>query len=166
MVMVMNSGHLQKRSFLLAVSIFLMGSILSYPSFSDDDQVAFGKSRLSILSDDRRHDFIVEVADTDETRAKGLMFRQEMADSEGMLFLFRENKMVIMWMKNTFIPLDIIFINQKGVIVHIVKSTTPESLAYISSEKEVISALEVNAGLINRLNISIGDKIDHIFFTQ
>lgn len=84
----------------------------------------------------------------------------------GMLFLFTENRMVTMWMKNTYIPLDILFIDQKGVIVHIAKSTVPESLDFISSGKPVISALELNAGLTNSLNIQVGDKIDHPFFSR
>ncbi|MCF6195123.1 MAG: DUF192 domain-containing protein [Emcibacter sp.] len=88
-----------------------------------------------------------------------------MADQNGMLFLFDKNQIVTMWMKNTYIPLDIIFINKAGVIVHIAKDAVPESLDIISSQFPVISALEVNAGLTARLNIKKGDRITHPFFT-
>lgn len=94
------------------------------------------------------------------------MFRKEMADHNGMLFFFEENRVVTMWMKNTYIPLDIIFIDQRGIIVHIAKSTVPHSLDVISSHEPVISVLELNAGVTNSLDIHVGDKVEHPFFAR
>ncbi|NOZ65426.1 MAG: DUF192 domain-containing protein, partial [Alphaproteobacteria bacterium] len=121
--------------------------------------------QLSISSGSHIYNFNVEVAENFDQRARGLMFRKNMADQNGMLFLFDENQIVTMWMKNTYIPLDIIFINRAGVIVHIAKDAVPESLDIISSQFPVISAFEVNAGLTARLNIKKGDRITHPFFT-
>lgn len=161
----MSAKYLRKASLLFLLNILFMSSIFSPRSFAEDE-IVFGQSEISILSSGHRYKFDVEVADRDELRARGLMFRTKMGDHNGMLFFFKKNQMVIMWMKNTFIPLDILFINQEGVIVHIAKSTVPESLDHISSQMSVISALEVNAGITNRLNIRVGDKIDHVFFNS
>lgn len=162
----MSIKYLCKSGLLSVLNILFMIGIFSQPSVAEEGQVNFGKSELSIFSAGHKYKFDVEVADTDEQRARGLMFRKEMAQQNGMLFFFRENQKVIMWMKNTFIPLDIIFIDQKGVIVHIAKSTVPHSLDYISSYQPVISAFEVNAGVTDRFGIRIGDIIEHPFFTS
>ena len=135
-------------------------------SFSAEGQVIFGQSELSVLSAEHKYNFTVEVADTDEQRARGLMFRRKMSPQYGMLFLFKYNQMVTMWMKNTFIPLDILFIDPKGRIVHIAKSTVPHSLDVISSHEPVVSALELNAGVTDHLNIRVGDKVEHPFFAN
>ena len=159
----MSANYLRKISLLFLLNILFMSNLFSSRSFAEDG-IVFAQSEVSILSRGHSYKFNVEVADRDDLRARGLMFRTQMADRNGMLFFFKKNQMIIMWMKNTFIPLDILFINQEGVIVHIAKSTVPESLDYISSGEAVISALEVNAGITNRLNIKVGDKIDHVFF--
>ncbi|MCK5423893.1 MAG: DUF192 domain-containing protein [Emcibacter sp.] len=143
-----------------------MTALPCHLSFSAEGQVTFSRSELSVLAVGHKYRFKVEIAETDDQRARGLMFREKMADRDGMLFLFKENKMVTMWMKNTFIPLDILFINQKGLIVHIAKSTVPHSLDVISSHESVISALELNAGMTNKLNIRVGDRIEHPFFSH
>ena len=146
--------------------IFIVTILSPQLSFSAEEILVFDKGTLSVISTGDTHTFAVEIANTDAQRARGLMYRTEMPSQKGMLFLFEENRIVTMWMKNTYIPLDILFINQKGVIVHIAQSTVPESLDFISSWKPVISALELNAGVTNRLNIQVGDKIDHPFFTH
>ncbi|MCF6216810.1 MAG: DUF192 domain-containing protein [Emcibacter sp.] len=129
-------------------------------------QVVFEHGELSILSKGQSHKFDVEIAQSFEQRARGLMFRRKMPEKNGMLFLFENNQMVTMWMENTYIPLDIIFLNAKGIIMHIVKSTVPESRDYINSTVPVISVLEVNGGVTDNLNIQVGDKIDHPFFVK
>lgn len=143
-----------------------MTALPCHLSFSAEGQITFSRSELSVLAVGHKYRFKVEIAETDDQRARGLMFRKKMADRDGMLFLFKENQMVTMWMKNTFIPLDILFINQKGLIVHIAKSTVPHSLDVISSHESVISALELNAGMTNKLNIRVGDRIEHPFFSH
>ncbi len=152
----------------LFISIIYMGSF----SFANDRQnqkrahVTFEHGELSILSKGQNHKFDVEIAQSFEQRARGLMFRREMPEKNGMLFLFENNQMVTMWMENTYIPLDIIFLNRKGIIKHIAKSTVPESRDYIHSTVPVISVLEVNGGVTDNLNIQVGDKIDHPFFAK
>lgn len=157
---------LRKSSILFILHIFIIATLAPQLSFSAGEQLGFGQADLSIISAGQTHTFTVEIANTDEQRARGLMYRKKMSPQKGMLFFFTANRMVTMWMKNTYIPLDILFIDQKGVIVHIAKSTVPESLDFISSRKPVISALELNSGVTNSLNIQIGDKIDHPFFTR
>ena len=140
---------------------------ISGPScYGGERQVAFGQSELFVLSAGHRYRFDVDVAATAPQHARGVMFRKSMAARKGMLFLFKESRMITMWMKNTFMPLDMIFINSKGVIVHIAISTVPHSLDHISSMFPVNSVLEVNAGVTGRLNIKIGDKVEHPFFVS
>ena len=95
----------------------------------------------------------VEVAKTDEEQAMGLMNRLDLKDNNGMLFLFNNEKKASFWMKNTFIPLDIIFINKNGSINRIYKNTKPKSLKRIKSKGEVLAVLEINAGEVNKHNI-------------
>ncbi len=110
------------------------------------------------------HIFNVEIADTQRTRAKGLMFRKEMASDAGMLFLFPQQKMLSFWMKDTPLPLDIIFVDRKGRVVHIARDTKPFSLRPISSELPALGALEVNAGTSDALAINVGDMMRHPYF--
>ena len=95
----------------------------------------------------------VEVAKTNEEQVKGLMYRLELKENEGMLFLFDSEKNTSFWMKNTFIPLDIIFINKNGSINKIYKNSKPESLKRIKSKGKVLAVLEINAGEANKHNI-------------
>jgi len=161
--MSLKSRHKENLFFCLVISFMVM--LYSVPASAEDGQVTFKQSQLSISSGSHKFNFNIEVAENFDQRARGLMFRKAMADQNGMLFLFDENQIVTMWMKNTYIPLDIIFINKAGVIVHIAKDAVPESLDIISSQFPVISAFEVNAGLTARLNIKKGDRIIHPFFT-
>ena len=95
----------------------------------------------------------VEIAKTSEEQAEGLMHRLELKKNEGMLFLFDNEKKASFWMKNTLIPLDIIFINKNGSINKIYKNTIPKSLKRIISKGEVLAVLEINAGEANKNNI-------------
>lgn len=106
-----------------------------------------------------RHRFVVEVATTPEGRAKGLMFRRELAPDAGMLFDFGKPEMVVMWMKNTLLPLDMLFVAEGGKVVNIAERTVPGSLAPVSSEAPVKFVLEVNGGTAQRLHLKAGDRI-------
>lgn len=140
--------------------LFLLDIILvSGVSCAAEDRMDFGHSELAVLSAGHSYKFDVEVATTFEQHARGLMFRKKMADRHGMLFLFHDSQMITMWMKNTYIPLDIVFIDQGGVIVHIARNAVPLSLAYISSVKPVIYVLELTAGITERLGIKAGDRV-------
>ncbi|MDP2118289.1 MAG: DUF192 domain-containing protein [Hoeflea sp.] len=105
--------------------------------------------------------FTVELALTPETRASGLMHRQSMGADHGMLFRFDQTRQVLMWMKNTPLPLDMLFIDDAGTIVGIAQDTTPFSEAVISSPGPVRYVLELNAGTTGRKAISVGDTARH-----
>ena len=109
---------------------------------------------LEIINDTGKPiQYHVEVAKTNEEQAEGLMYRLELKQNGGMLFLFNNEKKASFWMKNTLIPLDIIFINKNGSINKIYKNTIPKSLKRIISKGEVLAVLEINAGEANKHNI-------------
>ena len=111
-------------------------------------------NNLEIINDiGKPIQYHVEVAKTDEEQAMGLMNRLDLKNNGGMLFLFDYEKKASFWMKNTFIPLDIIFINKNGSINRIYKNTKPKSLKRIKSKGEVLAVLEINAGEANKNNI-------------
>ena len=103
--------------------------------------------------------FNVEVAKTIEERRTGLMYRKKLLNNEGMLFIFPREKIIQLWMKNTYIPLDVIFISENKVIVDLKKNMEKLSETIVKSKVKSRYALEFNAGLINKLDIKIGDKV-------
>jgi uncharacterized membrane protein (UPF0127 family) len=109
-------------------------------------------------------DFTVEIAQTPEDQATGLMYRREMAPNAGMLFIYPAVSRVTMWMKNTLLPLDMLFIGQDGRIKHIVERTVPHSTELIGSNGPVRAVLELNAGTASRLGIKVGDRVVHPAF--
>ena len=119
---------------------------------------------LSIVTvDGKRHKFDVEIVSERDTMAKGLMFRPAMNDNHGMLFVFPEEGMRGFWMKNTYIPLDIVFIGKDAKIRNIGYGK-PESLEGVSSDGPVLHVLELNAGTAERLGIKPGDTVHHAAF--
>lgn len=114
---------------------------------------------LCIISGKKVHAFTVEVASTSPQQARGLMFRNELADNKGMIFPFTETRMASFWMKNTFIPLDIIFIRENGKIENIASNTTPYSTDPVESTAPVAAVLELRGGLTAELGIKRGDKV-------
>ena len=103
--------------------------------------------------------FNVEVAKTIQERKIGLMYRKKLLNNEGMLFVFPGENIIQLWMKNTYIPLDVIFISENKVIVDIKKNMEKLSETIVKSKVKSRYALEFNAGLINKLDIEIGDKV-------
>jgi len=125
------------------------------------------KTLTVVMQGDRAHTFQIEVADDNQERARGLMFRRKMASDQGMLFDFGAERQVSMWMKNTYIPLDMLFIRADGVIVTIAENTEPHSLKLIHSRVPVLAVLELNGGTAARVGIKKGDRINHpLFKTQ
>jgi len=114
---------------------------------------------LAIVTSSGRHEFAVEVADDRRERAIGLMFRTSIGADQGMLFDYPEVKEVSMWMRNTYIPLDMLFIRADGTIANVAHDTTPLSLESISSDGAVRGVLELAAGTAARLDIQAGDKV-------
>lgn len=117
-----------------------------------------------IIVGSNSYEFSFEVADNNYSRALGLMHRSEMGQDSGMLFDFKSDLVVNMWMRNTFLPLDILFISEAGNIITIIKGAEPHSERPISSKTPVRAALELVAGTIDRLNIEVGNKISHSIF--
>jgi uncharacterized membrane protein (UPF0127 family) len=107
--------------------------------------------------------FYAEIADDDAERARGLMFRREMARDHGMLFEFEAARPQSFWMRNTHLSLDRIFIGADGRIVNIAENATPYSDAPIPSAGPAIGVLEINAGLSRELGIAAGDRVRHPF---
>ena len=127
--------------------------------------VEFGHSTLVIVSGGDRHVFQVEMAVTPEQRTQGLMFRQNLAPDAGMLFDFGPRpQRAMMWMRNTYIPLDMVFIADDGRIESIAERTVPLSLETISSDGPVRGVLELNGGTASRLGIAPGDLVEHPVF--
>ncbi len=105
--------------------------------------------------------FNVEVVDTPETRAQGLMFRTELADDSGMLFDFKEEREVSFWMQNTLIPLDMIFVGSDGIVDTIHVNARPQDPTSIPSEVPVQFVLEIPGGRSVEIGLKPGDKMDH-----
>ena len=103
--------------------------------------------------------FNVELALTAEQREQGLMKRHAIGENEGMLFDFGESRIVYMWMKNTILPLDMIFLDETGTVVHTHENAVPYSETIIPSVEPVRFVLEVSAGTVSRLQIWKGDRL-------
>ena len=119
---------------------------------------------LEIASNTGVHTFSVEIVDNDAARAKGLMFRKELPEGQGMLFDFKQDQDVAFWMENTYISLDMIFIRGDGRILKIAENTTPLSTRQIPSGGPVRGVLEVIAGTARKFGIAPGDLVAHPIF--
>ena len=118
-----------------------------------------GQQTLEIASKTGVHVFAVEVADNDAERAKGLMYRKELPEGQGMLFDFQREQEVSFWMQNTYIPLDMVFIRADGRILRIAENTEPLSTRLIPSGGPVRAVLEVIGGTTRKLGIAPGDRV-------
>ena len=147
--------------FFVAVMLLVIASLLPpIPARAVEPE------RLEILTGAGSQVFSVEVMRTDADRAKGLMFRRFMPPDRGMLFDFQHEEPVMMWMRNTIIPLDMVFIAGNGKIVNIAENTEPMSETTVPSNGPVIAVLELNAGTAARLAIKTGDSVRHTMFAR
>ncbi len=151
---------ISRRAFMgtAAATLFVSAAVGQTPN------VKFEKSELSIESGGKRHRFSIEFADNDERRTLGLMHRRQLPADAGMLFDFKRDAPVAMWMRNTLIPLDMLFADRGGIVRHIHERAVPLSEAIISSDVAVRAVLEVNGGTVSRLGLKIGDRIIHPMF--
>jgi uncharacterized membrane protein (UPF0127 family) len=139
---------------------FLAAIIGAHPSAQ-----AAERQTLEIASKTGVHSFAIELAVTEEERARGLMFRKELPEGQGMLFDFKRDQDVLMWMRNTYVSLDMIFIRSDGRIHRIAENTQPLSERIISSGGPVRAVLEVVGGTAKKLGLAPGDRVGHeIFF--
>ncbi|WP_426608931.1 DUF192 domain-containing protein [Bradyrhizobium sp. McL0616] len=119
---------------------------------------------LEIVTKNGVQVFSVEIATTDEEKQTGLMYRKQLADGKGMLFDFNPEQEVSMWMKNTYISLDMIFIRADGRILRIAENTETLSTKIISSQGLARAVLEVPAGTAQKYGIRPGDRVGHPLF--
>jgi|JI10StandDraft_1071094.scaffolds.fasta_scaffold254324_2 uncharacterized membrane protein (UPF0127 family) len=144
-----------RRGFLAAV---LIGGAL--PALGQ--LVGFATSPLVIeTADGRRHSFTVELALTDQQQMQGLMYRRALAPDRGMLFVYPVDAPLAMWMKNTYIPLDMLFLRADGTIINIIQDVPPQTLDSRPSEGPARAAVELAAGTTARLGIRPGDRVVH-----
>lgn len=108
--------------------------------------------------------FTVELAETSDARSRGLMFRESMDENAGMLFNFEQSRTVSIWMENTLIPLDILYIREDGTIVKIITGAVPGSRRQLWSDVPVLSVLELNSGRAEQAGIRPGDVVSHRWF--
>lgn len=120
---------------------------------------AWPQATLAIATKDREHAFRVWVADTPARRTQGLMHVRELAADRGMLFLFDGPQLASFWMKNTYVPLDLLFVAADGRIIRIAENATPHSLDLISSMGPVVGVVELRGGTARRLGIATGDRV-------
>ena len=156
---------LSRRSFMTASVTGLAASsvLMSSPSLS---QPQLPLSDLAIQGQRGVYKLRVELAESRKELMEGLMFRRSLPRDGGMLFNYRKPIEVSMWMKNTFIPLDMIFIRSSGIISQVTANVEPQSTRQIQALEPVIAVLEVNAGVTDALGIVAGHKVYHSIFNN
>jgi hypothetical protein len=127
--------------------------------FAQASGYAAGTGTLVLKTDSGDHNFNIEVATTDQERALGLMFRRSLPENGGMLFLYDQPQPAAMWMKNTLIPLDMVFISPEGKVHRIEANAEPFSTAVIPSEGDIVGVLELKGGEAGRIGLKRGDKV-------
>jgi uncharacterized membrane protein (UPF0127 family) len=159
MASIASGTRLSRRLLLAAPAAFMTGGALA-----QSHDIAFKKSSLVIVTGGREIKFDVELALNDAERSRGLMFREKLGPYDGMLFDFYQEAPVSFWMKNTLIPLDMVFIAGDGTVKHVHANATPLSTDSISSQFPVRAVLEINGGSARLLGIKPGDKVKHPIF--
>ncbi len=144
----------------LAVSV-LLASVLG---LSSPGSARAASPNLEVDTGSGAHGFTVELARTEAEREKGLMYRRSMADTAGMLFDFGRDQMLLFWMKDTYIPLDMVFIDHGGHVVSIKRDAKPLDETTISSQVPAAGVLEVNAGVADKIGLKVGDEVKNPIF--
>jgi len=143
------------RPLLAALLLFLAAA----PASLAQSLQTFPTGELTIESATGAHKFTIEIATTPAQMEQGLMFRRTLAPDAGMLFVFKAPSQASMWMKNTFIPLDMVFIDPQGRIINIAERRIPESLDTTGAAAPARAVLELNGGTAARLGIRPGDRV-------
>ena len=152
------TGHASPRAFLVA----LLAAALCAVALSA--RAGAKVEPLDIITSTGAHHYEVEVADDDASRERGLMYRHEMAANHGMLFEFPTRAPVTFWMKNTYLPLDMVFIDADGTVRGVYEHAKPLSEKLISSGVPVVAVLELNADQAFDIHLKAGDKVRFPFF--
>lgn len=155
-------GRGQLRIALTALALFLLpGTALCAEPATHDD---FPRSTLEIRTTGGRQSFKISIADTPARQELGLMYVTRLPADEGMLFPQQKPQIMSMWMKNTYVPLDMLFIDERGRIVCLLANTEPRSLKIRSCNKPVRAVLEIGGGEAAERGIHIGDRVLHAIF--
>ena len=145
---------------LLTCFLWLAGASAALPENAQISKL----EPITLVSADSVTMLTAEIADTDELRTRGLMFRHFLPEDKAMLFDYQRPRPVAMWMKNTNISLDMLFIREDGTIAAIAQDTVPQSLDTISVQEPVRGVLELAAGTVKRLGLRVNDKVYHRIF--
>lgn len=157
-------GLTRRRVLWMTLAAVVMGAaVCSSPGVAARG-LEFPRSSLTIETATGTHPFTVELADTSARRVQGLQYRQTLAADAGMLFDYEETRPVAMWMKNTYLPLDMLFIDAQGRVTRVTENTVPLSLTPLPSGGSVRAVLELNAGTARRLGIRAGARVSHPIF--
>ena len=152
---------------LLAAGLLIATSVALPQGAAPEPLSAFPQSLLAIrTSAGKVVNFKIWEADTPKREEQGMMFIREMDEHTGMLFMFPENKPVSMWMKNTYVSLDLLFLNAQGKIDYIAENATPRSEAIIGPRTPEFAVLELKGGACERFGIKVGDKVLHKNFKK
>jgi hypothetical protein len=147
----------------LAAALFMFAAAAGHAEPQRDALIpldAFPQTTLEIKSGTQKHTFAIWLAQTPEEQEQGLMFVRDLPENRGMLFLAEQPRVFNMWMKNTYIPLDMVFISKDGRIAKIAEHTVPHSLATISSSVPVAAILEIKGGEAARRALHPGDLVN------
>ncbi len=144
----------------LACFLWLAGSSAAFPENAQISKL----EPITVASANSATLFTAEIADTEELRTRGLMFRHFLPEDKAMLFDYQKPRPVAMWMKNTNISLDMLFIREDGTIAAIAQDTVPQSLDTISVQEPVRGVLELAAGTVKRLGLRPNDRVYHRIF--
>lgn len=155
---------MQKYANMCSLAVLLLTAANTSASGPKADLSAFDQTRLTIQTQDGNRHVDVFVAKTSEQHRRGLMYVKELPEKQGMLFIHDYDAIRSMWMRNTYIPLDMLFISADGEVRNIAADTVPFSLDAVRSDGPVRAVLELNAGTAKKLGINAGDRVIHEFF--
>ncbi len=148
----------------ILASVLFSLLFLAGPSLASEEVVRLPVEQVVVTTDRGDIAFATELATNDDTRSRGLMFRRSMGEREAMLFHWPSPRVVTMWMRNTYLSLDMLFVTADGTVVHVQANTVPQSLDVLSAGREVTAVMEVVAGTAAQLGIRPGSKLKHRFF--
>lgn len=148
----------------LVFAVLLAGAIPAARAETGQGEARDGLETLAIVTAGGAHEFSVEVMRTEAQRERGLMFRRFLPQDRGMLFIFEAERPVAMWMKNTYLPLDMVFVARTGRVIGLAENAEPLSEAIIPSSAPAFGVVELNAGVAAKIGLKIGDTVRHPAF--
>ena len=145
----------------LVFVVALLGGSFAVSAQEEPMRVPLDAQALKIQTASGEKSFGLEIADTDQKRSAGLMYRKDFPADRAMIFVFGEERPVMMWMANTPLPLDMLFVRNDGSIARVAENTVPFSKDIVASGEPVAFVIEVNAGIAAKLGIKAGDTVKH-----